>query len=56
MPVSTNGFGTDTKPSGRFPGFFDEWEMELMVEGGLTPMQVIVAATGTQKSSWAPRN
>jgi len=43
------GFGTDTKPSGRFPAFFDQWEMELMVEAGLTPMQVIVAATGRGK-------
>jgi imidazolonepropionase-like amidohydrolase len=40
------GFGTDSGPPGRFPGFFEQWEMELMVEAGLTPMQVIVAATG----------
>jgi imidazolonepropionase-like amidohydrolase len=37
------GFGTDTGPPGRFPGFFEHWEMELMVEAGLTPMQVIQA-------------
>lgn len=41
------GFGTDTGPPGRFPGFFEHWEMELMVEAGLTPMQVITAATKT---------
>ena len=41
------GFGTDTGPPGRFPGFFEQWEMELMAEAGLTPMQVIVAATGS---------
>jgi imidazolonepropionase-like amidohydrolase len=41
------GFGTDTGPPGRFPGFFEHWEMELMAEAGLTPMQVIVAATGS---------
>jgi imidazolonepropionase-like amidohydrolase len=35
------GFGTDTGPPGRFPGFFEHLEMELMVEAGLTPMQVI---------------
>jgi imidazolonepropionase-like amidohydrolase len=35
------GFGTDTGPPGRFPGYFEHWEMELMVEAGLTPMQVI---------------
>ena len=35
------GFGTDTGPPARFPGFFEHWEMEMMVEAGLTPMQVI---------------
>ena len=39
------GFGTDAGPPGRFPGFFEQWEMELMVEAGLTPSQVIRAAT-----------
>lgn len=38
-------FGTDTGPPGRFAGYFEQWEMELMVEAGLTPMQVIKAAT-----------
>jgi len=37
--------GTDSGPPGRFPGFFEQWEMELMVDAGLTPTQVIVAAT-----------
>jgi imidazolonepropionase-like amidohydrolase len=35
------GFGTDSGQPGRFPGFFEHWEMELMVQAGLTPMQVI---------------
>ncbi len=39
------GFGTDTGPPARFPGYFEHWEMELMVDAGLTPMQVIQAAT-----------
>lgn len=39
------GFGTDTGPPARFPGYFEHMEMELMVEAGLTPMQVIQAAT-----------
>lgn len=39
------GMGTDTGPPGRFPGYFEHWEMQLMVDAGLTPMQVIVAAT-----------
>ena len=41
------GMGTDAGPPGRFPGFFEQWELQLMVEAGLTPMQVIVAATGS---------
>jgi imidazolonepropionase-like amidohydrolase len=39
------GFGTDTGPPGRFPGYFEQWELELMVSAGLTPQQVIGAAT-----------
>jgi imidazolonepropionase-like amidohydrolase len=35
------GFGTDSGQPGRFPGFFEHWEMELMVQAGLTPMQII---------------
>ncbi len=35
------GFGSDTGPPGRFPGYFEHREAELMVEAGLTPMQVI---------------
>jgi imidazolonepropionase-like amidohydrolase len=59
-------FGTDSGPPGRFPGYFTHWEMELMVQAGLTPMQVITAATGSaarflhaedlgtlEKSKWA---
>ncbi len=41
------GFGTDSGPPGRFPGYFAHWEMELMVQAGLSPMQVITAATGS---------
>ncbi|MDQ1474630.1 MAG: hypothetical protein QOJ99_6110 [Bryobacterales bacterium] len=60
------GFGTDSGPPGRFPGYFEHWEMELLVQAGLTPSQVIQAATknsaeflkakdlGTlEKSKWA---
>jgi imidazolonepropionase-like amidohydrolase len=39
------GFGTDTGPPARFPGYFEHLEMELMVDAGLTPMQVITAAS-----------
>jgi imidazolonepropionase-like amidohydrolase len=39
------GIGTDSGPPGRFAGFFEQWELELMVDSGLTPAQVITAAT-----------
>lgn len=39
------GMGTDTGVPGRIQGFNDHLEMQEMVEAGLTPMQVIVAAT-----------
>lgn len=38
--------GTDTGPAGRWQGFFEHLELEMMVEAGLTPMQAIVSATG----------
>ena len=41
------GFGTDSGPPGRFPGYFSHWELELMVQAGFTPMQAITAATGS---------
>ena len=40
-------FGTDTGPPGRFPGVFEHMEMDLLVEAGLTPMEVIVAFSKT---------
>lgn len=38
--------GTDSGPPGRFQGFFEHLEMEMMVDAGMTPMQVIMSATG----------
>ena len=38
-------FGTDSGPPGRFPGYAAHWELQLMVESGLSPMQAIQAAT-----------
>ena len=38
--------GTDTGPAGRFQGYFEHGELDLMVEAGLTPMQAVVASTG----------
>ena len=37
--------GTDAGPPGRFPGYSEHWELELMVEAGLTPVQALDAAT-----------
>jgi imidazolonepropionase-like amidohydrolase len=37
--------GTDTGPAGRFMGYFELMELELMVKGGLTPKQVLQSAT-----------
>jgi len=44
IPVA---MGTDSgAPTGRWQGYFEHVEMELMVKAGLTPMQTLVAATG----------
>jgi imidazolonepropionase-like amidohydrolase len=39
------GFGTDTGPPARFSGYFEHLEMQMMVEAGFTPAQVITAAS-----------
>jgi imidazolonepropionase-like amidohydrolase len=41
------GVGTDSGPSARFTGHFLHWELQLMVQAGLTPLQALTAATGT---------
>jgi imidazolonepropionase-like amidohydrolase len=43
---ATVAFGTDSGPPARFQGYFEHLEMELMAEAGLTPMQILVAASG----------
>ena len=40
------GVGTDSGPPGRVAGYSGHWEMELMVDAGVTPGQAIHAATG----------
>jgi imidazolonepropionase-like amidohydrolase len=37
-------FGTDTGPVGRFQGYFEHLEMELMAKAGLTPQQILMSA------------
>jgi imidazolonepropionase-like amidohydrolase len=39
------GFGTDAGVPGRVPAYLDHWELQLMAEAGLTPAQIITAAT-----------
>jgi imidazolonepropionase-like amidohydrolase len=39
--------GTDTGPAGRFQGYFELMELELMVKAGLTPSQVLASASRT---------
>jgi imidazolonepropionase-like amidohydrolase len=43
----TYGVGSDSGPTGRFSGYFLHWELQLMVRAGLTPLQALTAATGT---------
>ncbi|MGH8168582.1 MAG: amidohydrolase family protein, partial [Woeseiaceae bacterium] len=38
-------FGTDSGPSGRFPGYFEHMEFSLMTAAGLTPEQALLSAT-----------
>ncbi|MDX1491091.1 MAG: amidohydrolase family protein [Pseudohongiellaceae bacterium] len=37
--------GTDSGPAARFQGYFEHLEMHMMVEAGMTPMEVIKAST-----------
>ena len=38
--------GTDSGPPGRFPGYSEHRELELMVESGLTPLEALTSAQG----------
>ena len=38
--------GTDTGPPARFQGYFEHMEMQMMVEAGMSPLDVIRASTG----------
>jgi imidazolonepropionase-like amidohydrolase len=44
--------GTDTGPVGRFQGFFELKELELMARAGLTPKQVLQSATRDAARCW----
>jgi imidazolonepropionase-like amidohydrolase len=38
-------FGTDSGPGGRFPGYFEHLEMDLMTEAGLSAGEILLSAT-----------
>lgn len=40
------GAGTDSGPPGRVPGYSGHWELQAMIEAGLTPAQALYSATG----------
>lgn len=42
VPVA---FGTDTGPAGRFLGYFEHMEFDLMTEAGMTPREILLSAT-----------
>ena len=54
--LSDNGvaiaMGTDTGPAGRFQGYFELMELELMAKAGLTPKQVLQSATRDAARCW----
>ena len=43
--------GTDTGPPARFQGYFEHMELELMAKAGMTPAQVLIAATGMPRNA-----
>ena len=48
----TIAMGTDTGPAGRFQGYFELEELALMAKAGLTPRQVLQAATRDAARCW----
>jgi imidazolonepropionase-like amidohydrolase len=42
VPVA---FGTDSGPAGRFPGYFEHMEFDLMSDSGMTPREILLSAT-----------
>jgi imidazolonepropionase-like amidohydrolase len=43
---ATIAFGTDTGPAGRFQGYFEHLELQMMADAGLSPEQILMSATG----------
>ncbi|MDH3440348.1 MAG: amidohydrolase family protein [Gammaproteobacteria bacterium] len=47
VPVA---FGTDSGPAGRFIGYFEHMEFDLMAEAGLTTREILMSATSVAAS------
>ena len=47
IPVA---FGTDSGPAGRFPGYFEHMEFNLMSEAGMTAREILLSATSVAAS------
>ena len=47
IAMGTDGGIPNNMTFGRFQGYLEHMELELLVESGLTPMQALTAATGT---------
>jgi imidazolonepropionase-like amidohydrolase len=47
VPVA---FGTDSGPAGRFPGYFEHMEFDLMSEAGMTAREILLSATSVAAS------
>ena len=47
IPVA---FGTDSGPAGRFPGYFEHMEFDLMSEAGMTARELLLSATSVAAS------
>jgi imidazolonepropionase-like amidohydrolase len=48
----TVAMGTDTGPTGRFQAYFELMELDLMAKAGLTPRQILMAATRDAARCW----
>jgi imidazolonepropionase-like amidohydrolase len=47
IAMGTDGGVPNAMTFGRFQGYLEHMELELLVESGLTPLQALTAATGT---------
>ncbi|MDE0769355.1 MAG: amidohydrolase family protein [Opitutaceae bacterium] len=58
--LSDNGvriaFGTDSGPPARFQGYYEHLELELMEQAGMSPMKILVSATGAAAENMGLKN